>query len=103
MVQNRKKCNKCLNNIRNKNKKPNTKNVYENKTMIKPQRTLIIGRSCGKTFLMLSLLKDKDPDDVFIICKTDDQYPSKHLIQSSEILPLENYCCKTIVFDDMLG
>ena len=52
---------------------------------------------------MLSLLKDKNPDDVYIICKTDNQYPSKYLNQSSEILPLEDYCNKTIVFDDMLG
>ena len=72
--------------------------------MIKTERTLIIGRSgCGKTFLMLSLLKDKNPDDVHIICKTDNQYPSKFHNQSSEILPLEDYENKTIVFDDMLG
>ena len=51
-----KKCNECLINIRNKNKKPNIKHVYENKTIIKTDRTLVIGRSvCGKTFLMLSL------------------------------------------------
>ena len=54
MVKNRKKCNKRLNNIRNKNKKPIIKHVYENNTMIKTDRTPIIGRSgCGKTFLML--------------------------------------------------
>ena len=69
MVKNRKKCNKCLNNIRNKNKKPIIKHVYENNTMIKTERTLINGRSgCGKTFLMLSLLKDKNPENVYIIC-----------------------------------
>ena len=46
--------------------------------MIKTKRTLIIGRSgCGKTFLMLSLKKDKNPDNVCIICETDNQYPSK--------------------------
>ena len=104
MVKNRKKCNQCLNNIRNKNKKPIIKHVYENNTMIKIDRTPIIGRSgCGKTFLMLSLLKDKNPDDVYIICKTDNQYPSNYLNQSREILPLEDYGNKTIVFDDMLG
>ena len=104
MVKNRKKCIECLNNIRNKNKKPIIKHVYENNTMIKTDRTLIIGRSgCGKTFLMLSLLKDKNPDDVYIICKTANQYPSKYHNQSSEILPLEDYGNKTIVFDDMLG
>ena len=55
MVKYRKKCNKCLNNIRNK-KKPITKHVNENNSMIKTERPLIIGRSgCGKTFLMLSL------------------------------------------------
>ena len=32
MVKNRKKCNKCPNNIRNKNKKPIIKHVYENNT-----------------------------------------------------------------------
>ena len=104
MVKNRKKCDKCLNNIRIKNKKPIIKHVYENNIMIKTERTLIIGRSgCGKTFLMLSLLKDKNPDDVYIICKTDNQYPSKFHNQPSEILPLECYGNKAIVFDDMLG
>ena len=76
MVKIRKKCNKCFNNIGNENKKQLTKDVYENKTLIKTEKTLIIGRSgCGKTLLMLSLLKDKNPDDVYIICKTDNQYP----------------------------
>ena len=104
MVKNRKKCNKCLNNVRNKNKKPIIKHVYENNTMIRTERTLIIGRSgCGKTVLMFSILKDKNPDDVYIICKTANQYPSKYHNQSSEILPLEDYGNKTIVFDDMLG
>ena len=104
MVKNRKKCNKCLNNIRNKNKKPNLKHVYENNTMIKTERTLIIVRSgCGKTVLVLSLLKDKNPDDVYIICKTASQNPSKYHNQSSEILSLEDYGNKTIAFDDMLG
>ena len=71
--------------------------------MIKTGRTLIFGRSgCGKTFFMLSPLKDKNPDDVYIICRTDNQYPSKYDNQSSEILPLEDYGNKTIVFDDML-
>ena len=45
MVKNRKKCNKCLINIRNKNKKPIIKHGYENNTMIKTDRTIIIGRS----------------------------------------------------------
>ena len=72
--------------------------------MIKTERTLIIGRSgFRKTFLMLWLLKDKKPDDVYIICKRDNQYPSDFHNQSSEILPLEDYGNKTIVFDDMLG
>ena len=52
---------------------------------------------------MLSLLKDKNPDDVYIICKTDNPYPSKYHNQSSEILHLEDYGDKTIVFHDMLG
>ena len=59
--------------------------------MIKTKRTLIIGRSgCGKTVLMLSLLRDKNPDDFYIICKTANQYPSKYHNQSSEILSLED-------------
>ena len=64
------------------------------KPMIKTERTFIIGRSgCEKTFLMLSLLKEKNPDDVYMICKTNNQYPSKHhnQYQSSEIVPLEDY------------
>ena len=51
---------------------------------------------------MLSLLKDKNPDTVFIICRTDNQYASKYHNQSSEILALEMYGNKTIVFDHML-
>ena len=52
---------------------------------------------------MLSLLKDKNPDDIYTICKTDNQYPSEYHNQSSEILPLEEYGNKIFVFDDMLG
>ena len=71
--------------------------------MIKTEKTFLIGRSgCGKTFLTLSLLKDKNPDDVLIICKTDNQFPSKYHNQSIEILPLEDYGNKTIIFYDML-
>ena len=78
IVKNRIKCNKCLNIIGKEIKKPITKHVYENNTMIKTERTLIFGRSgCGKTFLLSSLLKDKNPDDVYIICETDNQYFQK--------------------------
>ena len=71
--------------------------------MIETKRTLIIGRSgCGKTLLMLSVLRDKNPDGVFIICKTDNHYPSKNHNQSSEKLPLDVYGSKSYVFDDML-
>ena len=81
-----------------------TVHICENNSMIKTRRTLIIGRSgCGKTFLMLSLLKDKNSDDVYIICQTNNQYPSKYHSQSSEIIPLEDHGHKTVVFDDMLG
>ena len=52
---------------------------------------------------MLWLLKDKKPDDVYIFCKTDNQYPPKNHKQFMEILPLEDYGYITIVFDDMLG
>ena len=72
--------------------------------MKKTERTLIIGRSgCGKSFLILSLLKDKNPDDDFIICKTDSQSPSKYHKQSGEILHLEDYEDKTVVFGYMLA
>ena len=65
MVKNRKKGNKCPNNITNENKKPSAKHVYENNIMTKTKRTPKLGRSgCRKTFLMLSLLKVKNPDDV---------------------------------------
>ena len=98
-----KNCKNCRNNIWNK-KNPITKQVYENNTMMKTERSPIIGRSgCGKTDLMLSLLKNKNPDDVNIICKTDNQYPSNYHNQSSEVLHFEDYGNKTIVFDDMLG
>ena len=101
-----KKCYKCPINFRKKNKQPITKHVYENNTIIKTKRTLIFGRSgCVKTFLMLSLYKNKNKklEDVHIICKTDNQYHSKYYNQSSDILPLEDYGKKLIVIDDMLG
>ena len=56
-----------------------------------------------KTFLMFSFLTDKDPDDVYVVCKTDNQYRSKYYNQSSEKLPLEDYGNKIFVFDDMLA
>ena len=52
---------------------------------------------------MSSLLKDKNPEDAFLFCKTDNQYPSKYPYQSSGTLSLDDYENKTIVFDDMLG
>ena len=86
--------------IKIKNQLLNTKHVYENNT----ERTILIGRSgCGKTFLMLSLRKDKNPEDVYKFCKTGNQYPSKYLNQSSGMLTLEDYGNKTIVFHDKLG
>ena len=104
----------CLKNEKNvinaliilgiKMKKAIKKHVYKNNIIIKTKRTPIFGRSgCGKPFLMLSLLKNKNPDGVYKICKTDSQNQSDYLNQSSEILPLENNANKTIVFDDMLG
>ena len=86
-----------------KTKKTITEHICENNTMTRTKRTLIRGRSgCEKTFLIVSLLKDKNVDDVYIICKTNNQYPSKYHKQSSEIILLEDYGHKTIVFDDML-
>ena len=103
MVENRKKCYKCLIIIRNRNKQPFIEHLYENKTMIKTERTLIIGRSgCGKIFMTLSLSKDKNPHDVYIICKTDNQYPSEYHNHPSDIIPLEDSGNKTIVYNDML-
>ena len=78
MVKNRKISNKCPINNRNKIEKPIIKHGYENNTMTKTKRTFIIGRSgCGKTILMLSLKKYKNPDDVYLFCNTDNEYPSK--------------------------
>ena len=72
--------------------------------MMKTEKALLRGRSgCGKSFPMISLLKDRKSNNVFIICKTDNQYPSKYHNQSSEILPLDDYGNKTIVFVDILG
>ena len=83
MVKNRKKSSKCPKSIRNKNKKTITKPAYENNTLVKTERNLIIGRpGCGKTFLMLSLSKDKNPDNVYIICERDSLFPSKYHNQS---------------------
>ena len=67
-------------------KKPITKDEFESNTMIKTEGTLIFGRSvCGKIFLMLSLLKDENPVNVYISCKTDSHNPSKYHNQSTEI------------------
>ena len=50
MVKNRKKCNKCPDNNRNKNEKPISRHVCEINTRIKTERTLVKVRSgCGKT------------------------------------------------------
>ena len=48
-------------------------------------------------------MTNKKPYDVYVIFKTDTRYPSNYYNQSSEILPLEDFGNKTIVFDDMLG
>ena len=48
-------------------------------------------------------MKSKNPDDVYIVCKTNNQYASKYHNQPSEILPTEDYGNKTIVFDNILG
>ena len=41
--------------------------LYENNTKLKTEITLIIGRSViGKIFFLLSLLKDRNPGDVYI-------------------------------------
>ena len=102
MFKSRKNCKICPKNIRNKNKETLTKHVYED-NFIKTERTFIIDRSgCEKIFRKLSLSKDKNPDVVYIICKTDKRYLSKYYHQSGETLPLEDYDDKTIDFDDML-
>ena len=62
--------------ILGKNKQQITEHVYKNNTMTKTERKLTIGRSgCGKNFLILSLLKERNRDDVYIFCKTDNRYP----------------------------
>ena len=69
-----------------------------------PERTLIIGPSgCGKTSLMLDILKELNPKDVYIIAKTEDQYPLKYYNQSTEIENLDFYENSHVIFDDMLG
>ena len=65
-------------------------------------RTLIIGFSkCGKTYLMNSILYQKQ-EPIFIIRKSLNQYPNINGQTSDEIQPLENYENSTGVFDDML-
>ena len=51
---------------------------------------------------MANILKTKHPNDVYIISKTEDQYPQKYKNQSNKIFPLEEYINKTIVLDDVL-
>ena len=44
----------------------------------KPERSLFIGSSgSGKTHLMLSISKNLNPKNIYIISKLEDQYPSK--------------------------
>ena len=66
-------------------------------------RTLIVGPCfCGKTFLIMKILKDKD--NVIIITHSPKQYKDVNYTMESpkEIKDLEEYegCC--VVFDDML-
>ena len=49
------------------------------------------------------ILKTLNPKNVYIISKTDNQWPLKNPNQSNEILSLEEYENCTVIFDDMVG
>ena len=102
IVVNRRCCKSCLS--KSNNKTPIVKNYNIENVSNKAERTLIIGNSgCGKTTLMLDILKKYDPNSVYIVSKTEDQYPLKYKNQSTEIEPLEHYEDANLIFDDMLG
>ena len=93
IVKNRKCCKSCL--FKTKRKQTIVYNQGE-ETISQPERTLIVGASgCGKTTLMLSILKEMNPEDVHIISEIEDQYPIKNYIQSIEIEDLD-FLTKTV-------
>ena len=104
-MRHRKCCKKC--HYKQINKKLPTQieqqNIEED-IQQQPERTLIIGPSgSGKTCLTLNILKEINPRNVYIIAKTEDQYPLKYINQSTEIENLDFYENSHVIFDDMLG
>ena len=106
MAHNRRCCRKCHHKQINKKSQAELiiKQQQQQQQITKPERTLIIGASaCGKTTLMLDILKRFNPENVYIISRTENQYPLKYYNQSTEIEILNFYENSSVVFDDMLG
>ena len=103
IVKNRKGCKSCLHKMTNK--QVITPHQYlSNNHEIKTNRYIIVGSSgAGKTNLMLDLLKNINPNNVDIICRSKNQYPDKYPNQSLEIEDVEFYENSHIVFDELLG
>ena len=105
LVKNRRCCKTCFH--RSINKKPIIPHHYLNNNIendSKANRHIIVGASnCGKTVLMLGILKDYNSNDVYIICRSKNQYLEKYLNQSQDIEDIEFYENSHVIFDDMLG
>ena len=103
IVRNRKWCKSCF--YKTIKKQPITTVIPTTNESIshKTERTIICGYSGSrKTYLMNYILNKLNRDDVFIICRSKDQYPDRYFNQSTEIKPLEDYRNLTVIFDDML-
>ena len=80
IVKNRKYCKSCFYNTIKKKPIIPIITTTNNSAFHKAERTIILGHSgSGKTYLMNSILNKLDPNDVYIICRSKDQYPDKYL------------------------
>ena len=48
------------------------------------------------------ILNKLNPNDFYVVCRSNDKYTNKFINQNSEIKTLERYRNKTVIFDDML-
>ena len=84
-------------------KKPIRKFSFENKLENKTCHRLlkVVGSGFGEIYVMNYILLQKQ-DPIFLITKSQNQYPNIKAQTSDETQPLENYENSIVVFDDML-
>ena len=98
---NNEKKGKVVDSVNNTNNSKKKTKVVESLNRNK-NRTLIIGFSnCGKTYLMIYILLQKQ-EPIFLFRNSLNHFPNIKAQTSDEIKPLQNYENSTIVFDDML-